>query len=225
MQSGSLPTLSTSSVVSRLTRPLARAGLCALLLAGALPAAHAADAADALRSFVQDVKSGRASYTQTVTSPDGAKKKTSSGQFEFVRPNRFRFDYAKPFEQLIVADGQKVWLYDVDLEQVTVRPYNQALGSTPASILAGGALERDFTLKPEADQGGLQWVQALPKASESTFRSLRVGFKGRELAALEIVDGFGQRSRLDFGRFDANAKIDPARFQFKAPDGVAVLQQ
>lgn len=217
------PSLSTR----RLPAPRAatlRAGLLGLLLLGALPAARA-DAADALRSFVQDVKSGRASYTQTVTSPDGAKKKTSTGSFEFLRPNRFRFDYAKPYEQLIVADGQKVWLYDVDLAQVTVRPYDQALGNTPASILAGGAIERDFTLKPEAEQGGLDWVQAVPKAAGSNFRSLRVGFKGRELAALEIVDGFGQRSRLDFGHFEANVTLAPARFQFKAPAGVDVLQQ
>jgi outer membrane lipoprotein carrier protein len=217
------PSLSTRRLPATRAATL-RAGLLGLLLLGTLPAARA-DAADALRSFVQDVKSGRASYTQTVTSPDGAKKKTSTGSFEFLRPNRFRFDYAKPYEQLIVADGQKVWLYDVDLAQVTVRPYDQALGNTPASILAGGAIERDFTLKPEAAQGGLDWVQALPKATESNFRSLRVGFKGRELAALEIVDGFGQRSRLDFGHFESNVTLAPARFQFKAPAGVDVLQQ
>lgn len=205
-------------------RRFSRAGLLGALLLAALPAAHA-DAVAALRSFVQDVKSGRAGYTQTVTSPDGAKKKTTSGNFEFLRPNRFRFDYAKPFEQQIVADGQKVWLYDVDLAQVTVRPMDQALGSTPAAILAGGSMERDFTLKAEAEQGGLQWVNAAPKAAESSFRSLRIGFKGNELAALEIVDGFGQRSRLDFSHFEANAVVPPARFQFKAPAGVDVLQQ
>ncbi|MEY4754806.1 MAG: outer rane lipoprotein chaperone LolA [Pseudomonadota bacterium] len=201
-----------------------RAGLLGAVLLAALPAARA-DAVEALQHFVQDVRSGRAAYTQVVTSPDGAKKKSSSGSFEFLRPNRFRFDYAKPYEQQIVADGVKVWLYDVDLAQVTVRGFDQALGSTPASILAGGSLERDFNLKAEPEQGGLQWVQALPKAGQSQFRALRVGFKGQELAALEITDGFGQRSRLDFSRFEANAPIAPARFQFKAPAGVDVLQQ
>lgn len=208
-------------------RPLTvvlRAGLLGAVLLSALPAARA-DAVAALHSFVHDVKSGRAGYTQVVTSPDGAKKKTSSGTFEFLRPNRFRFDYSKPFEQQIVADGQKVWLYDVDLAQVTVRSFDQALGNTPASILAGGSIERDFTLKAEADQGGLQWVQALPKVAEGSIRSLRVGFKGQDLAVLEIVDGFGQRSRLDFSRFEANAAVAPGRFQFKAPAGVDVLQQ
>lgn len=204
--------------------PIRRAALLGAALLAALPAARA-DAVDELNRFVQQVKSGRAAFTQVVTSPDGAKKKTSTGSFEFQRPNRFRFDYAKPYEQQIVADGVKVWLFDVDLAQVTVRPYDQALGSTPAAILAGGSLERDFTLKAEADQGGLQWVQALPKAQQSSFKQVRIGFKGSDLAALEITDGFGQRSRLDFSRFEANAAVAPMRFQFKAPAGVDVLQQ
>lgn len=214
-------------MTARSTFPIRRAALLGTALLAALPAARA-DAVDELNRFVQQVKSGRAAFTQVVTSPDGAKKKTSTGSFEFQRPNRFRFDYAKPYEQQIVADGVKVWLFDVDLAQVTVRPYDQALGSTPAAILAGGSLERDFTLKAEADQsspGGLQWVQALPKAQQSSFKQMRIGFKGSELAALEITDGFGQRSRLDFSRFEANAAVAPARFQFKAPAGVDVLQQ
>jgi len=123
----------------------------ALLLAGGARA----DSVDLLRDFATNVKSGRAGFTQTVTSVDGAKKKDSSGQFEFVRPNRFRFSYAKPFEQQIVADGQKVWLYDVDLNQVTVRPMAQALGATPAALLAGATLDKEFDLKaaPEAEAG------------------------------------------------------------------------
>src|SRR5438046_10418278 len=101
--------------------------LAAVLIAGASFAARA-DAVDTLREFVRDVKTGRANFTQTVTSPDGAKKKTSSGSFEFSRPNRFRFNYAKPFEQVIVGDGQKVWIYDADLNQVSSRKMTQALG-------------------------------------------------------------------------------------------------
>jgi len=198
-----------------------------LLLAGlALTASAHADAVEALKGFAQKVQSARADFSQTVTSPDGAKKKTSSGRFEFQRPNRFRFDYQKPYEQLIVADGQKVWLYDADLNQVTVRPLAQALGSTPAGVLAGGALDRDFTLKAEPDQGGLQWVLATPKHSEgSSIRSMRVGFRGEQLAALEITDAFGQRSRLDFTAVEVNPKLAPQRFQFQAPAGADVLQQ
>lgn len=185
-----------------------------------------ADAVAALQAFTQKVQSASATFSQTVTSPDGARRKSSSGRFEFQRPNRFRFDYQKPYEQTIVADGQKVWLFDVDLNQVTVRPLAQALGSTPAGVLAGASLERDFQLKAEPDQGGLQWVLAMPRQSEgSSIRSMRVGFKGELLAALEIVDAFGQRSRLDFSALEVNPRIAAQRFQFQPPAGADVLQQ
>ena len=124
-----------------LTRAL---GLTVLM--GMVASAHA-DGALKLRQFVKDVKSAQASFTQTVTSPDGKKVRKSSGTLEFERPNRFRFAYQKPVEQVIVGDGKQVWLYDADLNQVTVRPMSQALGATPAALLSGGTLDRDFTLK------------------------------------------------------------------------------
>ena len=188
-------------------------------------AAHAADAVDTLRDFVREVKSGRAAFTQTVTSVDGAKKKVSSGSFEFQRPNRFRFAYAKPFEQLIVADGAKVWIYDADLNQASSRKLAQALGSTPAALLAGGSLDADFTLKAEPSQGGLDWALATPMAAEGSFKSMKVGFKGKELAAVEIVDNFGQRSLLQFSGFAANASIAPEQFRFTPPAGADVVEQ
>lgn len=206
-------------------RHRAAAGLCLLTLALA-PTARA-DALDELRSFGQKVQSARAEFTQTVTSPDGARKKTSSGRFEFQRPNRFRFDYAKPYEQQIVGDGQKVWLYDPDLNQVTVRAVDQALGATPAALLAGVSIERDFALEPQPDQGGLQWVLATPRqkgGEQASVRQLRVGFRGNELAAMEITDVFGQRSRLDFSKLESNPTLAPQRFQFKPPAGADVVQ-
>ncbi len=195
---------------------------CSLLLAAA--AAHA-DALDTLRGFVADVKTGRAPFTQTVTSPDGAKKKTSTGSFEFSRPNRFRFDYTKPYAQQIVSDGDKVWLHDVDLNQVTVRSAAAAIGATPAALLAGAAIDKDFDLKALPDEGGLQWAQALPRATEGSFKSLKIGFKGGTLAAIEIVDAFGQRSRLDFGGFEANPALAAERFRFTPPAGSDVISQ
>src|SRR5947207_5384760 len=156
--------------------------LAAVLIAGASFAARA-DAVDKLKEFVHDVKTRRAAFTQTVTSPDGAKKKTSSGTFEFSRPNRFRFAYAKPFEQLIVADGQKVWIHDTDLNQVSSRKLNQALGATPAALLAGGSLEKDFDLASLPAKDGLEWAQATPKSKDGAFQSVRVGFRGKERAA------------------------------------------
>ncbi|HEY8879841.1 MAG TPA: outer membrane lipoprotein chaperone LolA [Roseateles sp.] len=192
-----------------------------LLLAGA---AHA-DAVDALRAFASEVKSGKANFTQTVTSPDGKRKKTSSGSFEFQRPNQFRFAYAKPFEQVIVADGHKVWIYDADLNQASSRKLADALGATPAALLAGTNIERDFTLKALPAEGGVDWVQASPKQAESTIQSLKLGFKGKELAAMEIVDGFGQRSRLDFSAVQANVAVAAERFQFKLPAGADLIEQ
>lgn len=185
-----------------------------------------ADAVDALREFTRDVKTARAAFTQVVTSPDGAKKKTSSGSFEFARPNRFRFAYAKPYEQLIVGDGEKVWLYDVDLQQVTVRAMDQALGATPAALLAGSNLEKDFELKAQPSAQGLDWVQATPRNRNESigFQSLRVGFKGKVLAAIELVDSFGQRSQLTFSDVATNVAPAADTFRFTPPKGVDVLK-
>ena len=197
-----------------------RAGLLAGWLA--VTGAHA-DPVDTLREFARDVKSGRANFTQTVSSPDGAKKKTSSGSFEFSRPNRFRFAYSKPFEQLIVSDGQKVWLHDIDLNQVSVRLLDQALGSTPAALLAGGTLERDFELSALPARDGLDWVQARPRAKDGTVAELRVGFRGKDLAALELVDAFGQRSVLLFSAVQQGVTVPAERFRFVPPAGADVI--
>jgi outer membrane lipoprotein carrier protein len=184
-----------------------------------------ADAVDTLRDFVREVKTGRANFTQTVTAPDGAKKKESSGSFEFARPNRFRFAYTKPFEQTIVADGQKVWIYDADLNQVSTRKIAGAIGATPAALLAGGNLERDFELSALPSADGLDWAQAKPRAKDSAFEMLKVGFKGRTLAAVEIVDGFGQRSLLQFSQWSANPALKPDSFRFVVPKGADVIEQ
>ena len=191
--------------------------LKSLAAAGLLLASMAAraDAVDTLREFVRDVKSGKSAFSQVVTSPDGKKKKTSSGEFEFQRPNRFRFAYLKPFDQAIVADGQKVWIYDKDLNQASSRKMSAA----------GGDLDRDFELKPQPDRNGLSWAQALPRAKDGQFQSIQIGFKGKQLAAIEIVDSFGQRSDLTFTDLQTNVAVDPAHFRFVPPAGADVLEQ
>ena len=208
--------------MTMLSRALA-AGVA--LLGLALSVAASAAPVDTLREFVRDVKTGHAQFTQTVTSPDGAKKKTSSGSFEFARPNRFRFAYAKPFEQTIVADGEKVWIYDRDLNQASSRRIGQALGATPAALLAGGSLDKDFELANLPAKDGLEWAEAKPKAKEGAFQSVRVGFKGKDLAALEIVDSFGQKSLLRFEAFQPNGTIAPETFRFTPPAGADVIEQ
>jgi outer membrane lipoprotein carrier protein len=204
-------------------RFLKRAGF---LMAAALAASAAnADAVDTLREFVRDVKTGSAAFTQTVTSADGKRNKVSSGEFDFARPDRFRFAYKKPFEQLIVADGQKVWMYDPELNQASSRRLAQAIGSTPAALLAGSSLEPDFQLSAQPSSGGLDWALALPRAKDGQFQSMRVGFRGKELAVVEIIDNFGQRSRLEFNRFQGNAPVTTERFRFQPPAGADVIEQ
>jgi outer membrane lipoprotein carrier protein len=197
-----------------------------------------ANSLNALETFLKSTKSGRADFTQVVTSPAKAGQaimriKTSTGQFSFIRPTRFRFDYVKPFPQVIVADGQTLWLYDADLEQVTARKQAQALGSTPAALVATasdlGALQKEFSLEAQADADGLQWVQATPKNRESTIQSVRIGLRtdGAQvsLGKLEIFDAMGQRSVLSFDRFEVNpVNLGPAQFNFVSPKGVSVIR-
>ena len=198
-----------------------------LLLTGllGLSSLARADAVVALKSFVSDVKSGSAQFSQTVSSPDGKRKKTSSGSFEFQRPNQFRFAYSKPFEQTIVGDGQKVWIFDPDLNQASSRKMGAALGGTPAALLAGNTLERDFTLKALPAKGGLDWVQATPRQADAALQKLRIGFKGRELAAIDVVDGFGQRSLLQFSAVTTNIALPAERFRFVLPAGADLIEQ
>ncbi len=222
-----------------LSRLTLRSTVAALALAGLCGHAHA-DAVTSLRSFVKDVQSGRASFTQTVTSPDGKKVRKSSGTLEFQRPYRFRFAYTAPTEQLIVGDGKQVWLFDADLNQVTVRPMGRALGVTPAALLSGEALDKDFTLKavtvssssaatatstPLQATSSIEWVEALPRHKDGQFQSVRVGFKQGQLAALEILDSFGQHSRLDLAQFEPGVALPASRFQFTPPAGADVLKQ
>ena len=194
-----------------------------------------------LETFVRTVKTGQAEFTQVVTSParDGQapRVKTSSGRFEFSRPNRFRFDYAKPFVQTIVADGQTLWLHDVDLNQVTARKQASVLGSTPAALIASAAdvqaLQADFVLTDAPDRDGLQWVLATPRSKEGQLQSVRVGFRvtGDAAAAvstlevLEILDSFGQRSVLTFKQMQLNPALAAAAFVFKPPVGADLIRQ
>lgn len=205
----------------------------ATILIAVCAGAASADGLKSLESFMQTTRSAQAQFTQEVTAPSKngqpARTKTSTGSFAFERPGQFRFDYKKPFEQTIVADGKTLWLYDADLNQVTERAQAQALGSTPATLLASApnleALRKDFTLTSAPEQDGLQWVDAAPKAKEGQIKSVRVGLRGDQLAALEILDNFGQRSLIRFDDVKANPTLPASTFQFKPPAGADVLKQ
>ena len=201
--------------------------LVAIVAIAALAVASAAASAtptDDLRDFVKSVKTGRSSFTQTVTSPEG-KQKTSTGSFEFSRPNRFRFVYDKPYAQTVVGDGSKVWIYDPDLNQVSSRKMGDALGTTPAALLVSTNIDQAFTLADQPDKDGLQWVQASPKQAEGTIRWLKLGFRNHALAKLEIADSFGQDSMLVFTSFQPNAALPADTFVFTPPKGADVAEQ
>lgn len=207
--------------------------LIATVLTAACAQIASADGLQSLEGFMKGVASGRSEFTQTVTSPpkegQQPRVKTSSGSFEFRRPGLFKFVYQKPFEQTIVADGKTLWLYDADLNQVTQRSQAQALGSTPAALLASApdlsALKADFNLASAPDQDGLQWVEAAPKAKDGQLKSVRVGFAGDRLAVLDILDNFGQRSQLKFSNMQVNPQLPADAFQFKPPAGADVVKQ
>lgn len=196
-----------------------------------------ASSLDTLARFLQTTRSGRADFTQVVTPPpkagQAARSKTQTGSFAFVRPTRFRFDYKKPFAQTLVADGQTLWLYDVDLEQITAKPQAQALGNTPASLIATAsdvaALQKDFVLQAQPDADGLAWVLAVPKDKDGNLQSVRIGLRADEagvaLVKLDITDALGQRSVLTFDHFTANPRdLGPADFRFVPPKGVDVVR-
>lgn len=191
---------------------------------------------NSLEEFLSGTRSGRASFTQVVTpaTRDGqvARPRTSTGLFEFQRPSRFRFVYRKPFEQTIVADGQTLWHFDVDLNQVTARRQSEALATTPVALVASAndlrALQREFVLQDAPDQDGLRWVVATPRAADSTLKSVRIGLKpndrGPILAVLDMLDSFGQRSVLTLTGFEVNANLPAESFQFRPPPGADVIR-
>ncbi len=189
-----------------------------------------------LGQFLQQVKSGRAQFTQVVTSvpKNGQPPRTrsSSGVLEFSRPGRFRFVYKKPFEQTLVADGQTLWLHDPDLQQVTARPQTQVLAATPLALITSATqlsgLQTDFQLQPEPARDGLQWVRATPRRTDGQIRhalaGLRAGEKGPELVVLEVLDALGQRSVLTFSAFEVNPVLKADAFVFQPPAGTDVIR-
>lgn len=192
-----------------------------------------ADGLQDLEAFLRDVRSAQANFTQVVTSPKregepSVRTRTSSGRFEFLRPQRFRFEYTKPFEQTIVADGQTLWLHDVDLNQVTARKQQDVLGSTPAALIAGGTdiktLSTVFELKSLPAQDGMNWLEARPRARDGQIERVRVGFRDGQVAVLDIADSLGQQSVLTFSQWQANTALKAEQFRFTPPAGADVIR-
>jgi outer membrane lipoprotein carrier protein len=177
-----------------------------------------------LQDFYDNVKSMQADFTQTLFDNTGEVMQRAGGTLVIQRPGKFRWDYKDPYEQLIVADGRKLWLYDIDLEQITVKSMDIALGNTPAMLLSGTQpLKDDFDIIPMPQREGLQWVELIPKGETDGFEQVRLGFGKRELEMLEMIDGLGQVTRITFNNIKRNVSLDKQLFIFKPPVDVDVV--
>jgi chaperone LolA len=197
----------------------------AILMLVVLPLTAQAGAIDKLKTFIAATHSAQANFTQVVLEQNGKRMQSASGVMQFQRPGRFRWTYQKPYEQIIVGDGAKFWLYDKDLNQVTVKKLDAALGSSPAALLAGSnEIERGFTLKESANRDGLEWLQATPRAQESSFDAVFMGFDAQaNLVVMELNDTFGHKTVLRFSALQRNPKLSPQQFQFTPPAGADII--
>jgi len=188
-----------------------------------------ASALEQFRTFVAATKSARGEFTQRMVKEESGKLHTSapsSGNFLFARPGKFIWSYQKPYEQVLQADGEKLYIYDKDLNQVTIRTLGNAIGSSPAAILFGSNdLEKNFTLSEAGARDGIEWLQAIPKAKDTQFEKIGIGLRDGVPVAMELRDSFGQVSLLSFTKFEKNPVLPSGQFKFAMPKGADVLQQ
>jgi outer membrane lipoprotein carrier protein len=180
---------------------------------------------DSLERFFKDVHTYHADFHQVVLDEGLNPLQETSGRMWIERPGKFRWEYDPPYQQLIVGDGERVWVYDIDLEQVTARRMDGALGNTPALLLAGkGNLEGNFTVTSLGKQGALDWVRMIPKRKDGGFEDIRIGFEHGKIRTLELVDAFGQITRIELDNAEENTPIAAKEFQFEPPAGVDVIR-
>ncbi|MDO9280770.1 MAG: outer membrane lipoprotein chaperone LolA [Methylotenera sp.] len=183
-----------------------------------------ADGMASVKIFYEQTQAMRATFHQVVTDRQGRKVQEVDGEMQLKRPNKFRWDYNQPFEQQIISDGKQVWLYDIDLAQVTVRALGKALGSSPAALLAGGNdIDKSFKLVNASAKGGLDWVSANPKDKESGFEKILLGFKDNKLQEMSLIDSFGHNTKIVFSQLEVNPVLDDKSFLFLPPKGVDIV--
>ena len=191
-----------------------------------VPALSFAASVDTLKTMLNGTTTAKARFAQTVLDKNGKSLQASSGTMEFSRPGKFRWEYNKPYEQTIVGDGQKLWIYDKDLNQVTVRKLDRALGASPAALLAGSnEIEKAYALKAAGEANGLDWLEATPRTQDTAFERIRMGFGKNGLEQMDLKDQFGQTTIIKFADLERNAKIAPASFTFTPPKGAAVISE
>jgi len=191
-----------------------------------LPAAAGAASVDSLKAFLNQTTSAKARFAQMVLDKNLKMLQQATGTMQFSRPGKFRWEYNKPYEQTIVGDGSRLWIYDKDLNQVTVRKLDRALGSSPAALLAGSnEIEKNYTLASVGSQEGLDWLEAVPKIQDNAFERIRLGFGKAGLEAMELRDRFGQVTVIKFADLERNPKLSPEAFQFTPPKGADVISE
>jgi outer membrane lipoprotein carrier protein len=204
-----------------------RSGLVAVSLGAFLVLAAPGAGASSLERFAEFISktlAARGEFEQKIFDHDRKLLQESRGVLAFSRPGKFRWNYVKPYAQLIVGDGSRVWIYDEDLKQVTVKKLDQALGSTPAALLAGNnEAMRAFKLSDKGAKDGLEWLEALPRDKEGNFERIRMGFGSSGLEVMELFDSFGQTTVLKFESLERNPKLDPGLFRFSPPKGADVI--
>ena len=197
-----------------------------LLLALVLPGAAPAATLEQLKSLLEQTTTARARFAQMVLDKNMKKLQQATGTMQFARPGKFRWEYDKPYEQVIVSDGARVWLYDKDLNQVTVRKLDRALGASPAALLAGSnEIEKSYALKATGENGGLDWLEAVPRTQDTGFERIRMGFGKAGLETMELKDAFGQTTVIKFADLERNVKLAPDSFKFTPPKGAAVISE
>jgi len=195
-----------------------------LLFLVLLPAAALASGVERFQAYLRTTQTARADFEQKVFDREKKLVQQSKGSFSFLRPGRFRWSYAQPYAQLIVGDGARVWIYDEDLNQVTVRAMARALGSTPAALLAGAAdVERAFELSDAGSRDGLEWLEAKPREREAGFERIRLGMGAAGVQAMELADHFGQTTVLRFSNIVRNPPLEPSTFRFSPPKGADIV--
>jgi len=202
-----------------------RSGFVAVSLLLALAASEArASSLERFSEFISETLTARGEFEQKIFDHNRKLLQESRGVLAFSRPGKFRWTYVKPYAQLIVGDGSRVWIYDEDLKQVTVKKLDQALGSTPAALLAGNnEAMRAFRLSDKGAKDGLEWLEALPRDKEGSFEKIRMAFGSSGLKVMELVDSFGQTTVLRFTALERNPKLDPGLFRFSPPKGTDVM--
>lgn len=175
-------------------------------------------------SFLQGLEGLQAQFKQVLTDRSGRSIDEASGTLAIWRPDRFRWDYREPYQQVIVADGARIWIYDSDLEQVTVRKLDQTLSATPAMLLSGrSSLEDNFNVTQTVQDGPVQWVKMEPKRDDTDFKWVRLGFEASSLKYMQLSDKLGQTTQLEFSKLERNPPLDPSRFTFTVPPGADVI--